>query len=179
MSGELSGEYGVKLDDMGRIGVPRQLRESIEGGDLVLLRGEQPCLWLYTFDEWKRRKEIALRNDPGILVRRRWNAQQSVELDKQGRISVPLPMRRHAKLAKDCMVVGQDYYIEIWAEDVYVDYFEATKDDFIASCERIGGARGDIGEQGDSGDDGNSAHAGTAGTDAGVPGAAGERRTHD
>ncbi|MCL2600700.1 MAG: hypothetical protein FWD88_05925 [Treponema sp.] len=167
LNGELSGETGVKLDDMGRIGLPRQLRDAVGTSELVLLRGEQPCLWLYTVEEWRRRKEAAIRKSPSILVRRRWNAQQSVELDKQGRILIPPSLRKHARLAKDCIVVGQDDYIEIWAEDSYVAYFEATADDFISSC----GEQGELlAREGDLGDGGNSAYSGAAGAGPGVPG---------
>jgi len=163
LSGELSGEYGVKLDDMGRVGLPRQLRDIVEKSEMVLLRGEQPCLWLYTKEQWKTQKEKALRKTPSIHVRRRWNAQQSVEIDKQGRILIPATLRKYAQLFKDCIVVGQDYYIEVWASDRYDEYIQATSEGFMAACEGL-----EL-EEGDFGDGGDSAHSGAAGADLGVP----------
>ena len=168
LSGELSGEYGVKLDDMGRISLPRQLRDIVEKSEMVLLRGEQPCLWLYTKEQWKTQKEKALRKTPTIHVRRRWNAQQSVEMDKQGRILIPPTLREYAKLCKDCIVAGQDYYIEVWAKDRYDEYIQATSEEFTAACEGL-----ELEEE-ELGDGGNSAYSGAAGADLGVSGTDGE-----
>ena len=173
---ELSGESPAKLDDMGRISLPRQLREAVEKNELVLLRGEEPCLWLYTRDEWKLQKEEALRKTPSLLVRRRWNAQQPVELDKQGRILIPPTLREYARLSKDCIVVGQDYYIEVWAKERYNEYFEATGDDFKAVVEEQGAP---LQREKSLGDGGNCAYLGAAGADAGVSGPEGRESAYD
>ena len=167
---ELSGESPAKLDDMGRISLPRQLREAVEKSELVLLRGEEPCLWLYAREEWKLQKEEALKKNPSLLVRRRWNAQQPVELDRQGRILIPPTLREYARLSKDCIVAGQDYYIEIWAKERYNEYFAATGDDFKAVVEEQGAP---LQRERGLGNGGNSAHPGVAGTDRGISGAEG------
>jgi len=134
---ELSGEYGVKLDDMGRISLPRQLRDALENAELVLLRGEQPCLWLYTLGEWRAQKDKAIKANPSLHVRRRFNAKQDVELDKQGRVLVPPTLREYARLSKECIVVGQDNYVELWAKDRYDEYIDATGEDFRAAWEEL------------------------------------------
>jgi len=168
---ELSGEHGVKLDDMSRISLPRQLRDIVEKSQMVLLRGEQPCLWLYTVEQWKFKKEKAIINNPSLLVRRRFNAKQAVEMDKQGRILIPSTLREYAKLSKDCIVVGQDDYIEIWAKDRYDEYIEATGEDFKVAWEELSAPQ--LNER-DLGNGGDRSFSGTAGTDIAVSGTEGQ-----
>jgi MraZ protein len=132
---------------------------------MVLLRGEQPCLWLYTVEQWKLQKEEAIRANPSLFVRRRFNAKQDVEMDKQGRILVPPTLREYARLSKDCIVVGQDHYIEIWAKDRYDEYIEATGEDFKAAWEELSAP-----QRGRDFANGSIAHPGSAGADAGAAG---------
>ncbi|MCL2608364.1 MAG: cell division/cell wall cluster transcriptional repressor MraZ [Treponema sp.] len=134
---ELTGEYAGKIDDIGRLSIPRQLREVVEGSELILLRGDESCLWLFPKEQWRLQKDQALSKNQSLLVRRRWNAQQTVELDKQGRIPIPLSLREYGKFSetRDCIIVGQDYFVEIWAKDRYDGYFQATGDDFKAVVE--------------------------------------------
>jgi len=164
---ELSGEYGVKLDDMGRIGLPRQLRDTLEKTEIVLLRGrrgKEPCLWLYTVGEWKSRKEKAIAR-ADLLVLQHLNTKAGIEFDKQGRVLIPQTLRKYARLSKDCMVVGQDDHVEIWAEDRYDEYIEATGEDLTAAWEKQSVLQ--LKEKGFA-DDGNGAYPGAAGADAGV-----------
>jgi MraZ protein len=171
LNGELSGEYGVKLDDMGRINLPRQLRDAVEKSELVLLRGglpKLPCLWLYSDEEWRRRKELAVKK-ASLSVLERLNAKVPVEMDKQGRILIPPTLRKYARLSKDCILVGQDDRIVVWAEDRFDEYLEATGDGFTADWRELS-------EQQlkgkDFADDG--AYSSAAGTDLGVSGSEGQ-----
>ena len=174
--GELSGEHGVKMDDMGRIGLPRSLREAVEASPLVLLRGglpRLPCLWLYTEGEWRRRKEAAVKN-ASLSVLERLNAKVEVEIDRQGRILIPPTMRKYARFSKDCIVVGQDDRIVLWAEDRYDEYLEDTGEGFTADWNGLSvlQLKGK-----DLEDGGNGSHPGASGADAGVSGPEGSGKS--
>jgi len=175
----LSGEFAVTLDDMGRISLPRRLRDIVEKSKIVLLKGADPCLWLYTADQWETREQAIIdanRENPfssnGRRMRQHFiGSMQPVDIDKQGRILVPPTLREYAGLSKECLVMGQYDYIEIWAEDRYKQYLEATEEDFRAGLEKLSIPRAN-GK--DLGDGGNSTYPGAAGADAGVSGPEGE-----
>ena len=171
----LTGEYNVTLDDMGRISLPRRLRDNLGNNNLVLRRCDDGCIWLFTADEWKK-VEHDIVNKTNIysssdLALRRNYAITSVEIDKQGRIVITPPLRAHAGLVKECIVLGQFEYIEIWAEDRYISYLESSKEQYRAASEELSAK---IKKEKDKGNGGDSALAGTAGANSGVPGAEGQ-----
>jgi len=168
-NGELSGEYGVKLDDMGRIGLPRQLREAVEDSELVLVRGglpRLPCLWLLTAEKWAEKKREAAES-ASLSYLDRLNGKLPAGIDKQGRIVIQPTLRKYAKLSKDCILVGQDDRIVVWAEDRYDEHLEADGENFVAEEKelRMLKLRGK-----GLGNGGDCAHSGAAGADAGASG---------
>ena len=48
----LFGEYSNTLDDKGRIQFPAKLRSVLQQDGLVVTRGLDNCLMLFTVDEW-------------------------------------------------------------------------------------------------------------------------------
>ena len=46
-------------------------------------------------------------------------ADDSIEMDKQGRILIPAAHREFASLDKDVVLVGVRDFIEIWDKDTY------------------------------------------------------------
>jgi len=166
---ELCGEYGAKIDEMSRLVLARPLRDAVDGSPLLLLRGglpRLPCLWLYTEENWKRRKEAAVRN-ASLSVLERLNAKMEVEIDKQGRILIPPSMKRYAKLTKDCIVVGQDDRIVIWDEARYDEYLEDTGEGFTDEWNGLSVLQ--LKEKG-FGDGRDNSYSGASGADSGVAG---------
>jgi MraZ protein len=47
-------------------------------------------------------------------------------------------LREFAGLSKDCVVLGQFDYIEIWADDRYRAYLSAHEAEFISGSEELG-----------------------------------------
>ncbi|MCL2190647.1 MAG: hypothetical protein FWB79_01510 [Treponema sp.] len=167
VDGELSGECGPKLDDMSRISLPRHWRDVVEKSKLVLVRDGRPrlpCLRLYTIEEWGKEKDRAVRNSR-LSALERLNAKVPVEMDKQGRILIPPTLRKYAKLSKDCILVGQDDHIVVWAEDRYDEYLEADGENVVEEFKELKMLKL---KETDLGDDGNSAHSGDAGAGSGV-----------
>ena len=54
----LTGEYRNTLDEKGRILFPTKLRNQLfcdcQKSVLMVTKSFDPCLWLYTLDEWKK-----------------------------------------------------------------------------------------------------------------------------
>ena len=164
----LSGEYSVTLDDTCRICLPRRLRDVLETDKIILTKGEDRCLWLFTVERWKlQEKTIVDSTNPfsaqGRYITRHFiGPSQELDIDKQGRILIPPALRDFARLSRDCIVLGQYDYIEIWAEDRYKAYLEVSEEDFRTASEDLG-AR--IMKERELGHYGNNPRSGSAGTD--------------
>ena len=68
-----------------------------------------------------------------------FSSAQEGELDKQGRILISAPLREHADLTKDVVLVGVGNHIEIWSKDRY-EASEASMnvDDVAFKLEELG-----------------------------------------
>jgi MraZ protein len=72
-----------------------------------------------------------------VIRRRIIGPAQEVEIDKLGRISVPQSLREFAGLSRDCVVLGQLEYMEIWNIDRYRSYRGSTDEEFKSSFEEL------------------------------------------
>jgi MraZ protein len=164
-----SSDYYVTLDDTGRIALPRRLRDTLKGDKLVLTKGADSNIWLFTAEQWKVQEDIIVRDsNPFSANSRRMRqhfigSKQEIDIDKQGRIVIPPPLRDYAFLEKDCIIFGQIDYIEIWAVDRYNAYLSASEDAFKAGLEELG-AKIEL-QKRELGNAGNSSHAGIIGGD--------------
>jgi len=158
----LSGEYEVTLDEAGRIAIPRYLRTILEKDRVVLTKGADPCLWLYSAEDWKERlKTIVDNTDPDSAydrdIRRRFiGPAHPLDMDKQGRVLIAPPLREFAGLSRECIVVGQHSYIEIWDKERYKTY-ECSQEKYEERSEAFAKEKKGLRNGG------NSAHAGIAG----------------
>ena len=100
----LLGEYEHALDDKNRLILPARFRQSFAAG-VVLARGMDGCLVVYTRDGWERFVEQRLAGlDPLSREARQMSrfvfaGASEAELDKQGRVMVP-PAARRAREAQ-------------------------------------------------------------------------------
>jgi len=142
--GMLSGEYNVTLDDTGRIALPHSLREILEKDKVVLTKGADSCLWLYSVRQWEEQEELIFSttnrysSKGRIMLQHFIGPKKTLDMDKQGRILIPPTLRDHAGLSKECVVLGQRDYVEIWAVDRYRTHLDASVDDFKAGLEELG-----------------------------------------
>lgn len=139
----LAGEYSVILDETGRICLPFHLRGDLGETDLFLTKGIENCLRLFSSGEWdKIINDITKNADP--LSEEYCNFKQcvidpaqKVKIDRMGRIFITQSLREYAALTKNCVILGQFEYIEIWAEDRYREYLEASREEFAAELLRL------------------------------------------
>jgi len=142
----LTGEYKVTLDEKGRISLPASLRRGLDEASLFLTAGTENCLWLYPSAKWNEMIDTIMKNtDPfsanGRNLRRRIiGPSQEVEIDKAGRIPIAQTLREFAALSKDCVVLGQVDYIEIWADERYRKYLAASDEEFTAAQSELSSA---------------------------------------
>ena len=119
------GASAINLDTKGRLAIPTRYRPEIlethAGHMICTVDIRQPCLLLYPEQEWLEveKKLLKLSNfDPTqrSLQRVMTGYATECELDSAGRILISQPLRQHAKLEKNIMLVGQLNKFEIWSE---------------------------------------------------------------
>jgi MraZ protein len=137
------GEYNHTIDAKGRLIVPAKYRDNL-GEHFFVTKGFDDCLFVYGEEDFNILQDniraLPLSNKESRTISRFFlgSAQES-EFDKQGRILISAPLREHAGLEKDVVLVGVGNHIEIWSKDRY----EATEDnidvdDVASKLEELG-----------------------------------------
>ncbi|MBM7598692.1 MraZ protein [Virgibacillus halotolerans] len=135
------GEFQHNIDTKGRIIVPSKFRDEL-GENFVVTRGLDKCLFAYPMDEWRnlelKLKKLPLtKKDARAFTRFFFSGAVECEVDKQGRINLPQPLRNYAVLEKECVVIGVSDRIEIWAIDKWEDYFNESEESFAEIAENL------------------------------------------
>jgi len=126
------GEFKSTLDAKGRMNIPLKLREEM-GNDLVLAKTiGTACIKVYSKEDWQ--KLVARINElPQVktqsIKRFLFGSAYEISADKQGRVSVPQPLREYAMLTADVVVVGLEGTAEIWDKASWVKFNENTNNE--------------------------------------------------
>jgi len=140
-----SSEYDCKLDAKGRLALPSKVKSALpelNGGELVLRRGFEPCVVLYTSLEFKkinsRVKSLSEFNDENRRFQRSFfRGNFDVEMDGSGRINIPKRLMDYAGLEKEVILVGMGNRVEIWNPDRYEDYLVQDPNEYSQMAERL------------------------------------------
>lgn len=135
------GEFQHNIDAKGRIIVPAKFREGL-GEKFVLTRGLDQCLFAYPMDEWKvveeKLKKLPLtKKDARRFTRFFFSGAVECEVDKQGRINIPQPLRTYSMLEKECVIIGVSNRVEVWAKEIWEDYFTQSEESFVEIAENL------------------------------------------
>ncbi len=120
------GEYAHSIDSKGRLNMPSRFREKLSETFFVT-KGLDHCLFVFPENEWRifedKLKQLPLTNkNARAFVRLFFAGASECTLDKQGRINIPQPLRTHALLEKDVIVIGVGTRIELWSTDQWDQY---------------------------------------------------------
>ncbi|MGO1561999.1 Cell division protein MraZ [Actinomycetales bacterium JB111] len=135
------GTYEPRLDDKGRVILPAKFRSELAEG-LVLTRGQDRCLYAFPAAEFQSMHE-RLRQAPVTSKQARdylrvFLSGASDELpDRQGRLTIPLSLRKYAGLEKDLAVIGAGSRVEIWDATAWADYLTAQEEAFAETAEEV------------------------------------------
>ncbi|MBO9604957.1 MAG: division/cell wall cluster transcriptional repressor MraZ [Paenibacillaceae bacterium] len=135
------GEYQHSIDDKGRMIVPAKFRDAL-GSTFVVTRGLDQCLFVYPLQEWsvleQKLKSLPLmKADARAFTRFFFSGATECELDKQGRVNIPNNLVEHAKLQKDCVVIGVSNRVEIWSKEAWSDYSLQSESSFNEIAEKL------------------------------------------
>ena len=115
-----AGSFECRMDRQGRVAIPPAFRRRIEeGGDHLVLTFFDDAIAGYPREAWlSLEKQVlslpAFSKKARSLSRVLGSRAHESRLDSQGRILVPLGLRRLARLGRDVVVIGAMDRFEIW-----------------------------------------------------------------
>lgn len=117
------GRFEHSLDTKGRVILPAKFREPFERGG-YLAENREGCLALWTPGEFERQMATMLEQAGSGRVQRNrarlWAANShDVEIDRQGRMPIPLHLRTFAGLESDVLIHGAIDRVELWSPTVW------------------------------------------------------------
>lgn len=130
------GEYNHTVDAKGRLIIPSRFREELKN-EFIVTKGLDGCLFVFPGNEWQifeeKLKALPLTNKNARQFSRFFVAGATpCELDRQGRILLPLPLREFAGLEKDVVLAGMLNRIEIWSKTKWMENNSCYNMDDIA-----------------------------------------------
>ncbi len=119
------GQYEHSVDNKGRVAFPARLRKLVSPGaqdHFTVLRGIDPCLYLYPMDKWEAVEErITSVNEytrrGRAVIRNFLRYAEDLVLDKQNRLSLPGDLMEWAGITTAAIFIGSGESIEIWSPE--------------------------------------------------------------
>ena len=139
----LTGEYNNTLDEKGRISFPVKLRSAVNTDALMVTKGLDACLWLFTLEDFEAFRDkltgnASMMKKKNLQVVRHFVASaQQVEFDKSGRLSIPQTLREYAHLERDCTIPWISNFGELWDTATYGEYQKANEESFREAAEEF------------------------------------------
>lgn len=121
------GETAITVDDKGRLAIPAAHRDAVAacGNRLVITYSPfEDCLYLYPQDVWEKVRD-QVNALPGslsghrVLQRKLVGSAAPVELDGNGRISIPSSHRSTVGIEKKAVLLGIGDKFELWSEQAH------------------------------------------------------------
>jgi len=124
------GEYRHTIDAKGRLFIPAKFRDH-DNERFYVTKGLEKCLFAFPENEWGRWQarvgEMDMLNREARAFNRIFfsGTIESV-CDRQGRINLPDPLREHAGLGKETVIIGVSTRFEIWSIENWNKYEEES-----------------------------------------------------
>lgn len=120
------GESDHQLDDKGRINIPRKFQVLFQHGGFLTRAFNGQSLIFYSYEAWQQiqqlLEDIPFTEQAADDVARCISCGTEVQIDGQGRLSIPPNLRRRAKLDKEVTLLAMGNRLEIWDAKTWQDY---------------------------------------------------------
>jgi len=112
------GEFEYKIDQKGRVPIPPKFRKELREV-MVLTPGIEKCIIIYPLAEWKNLATTLTSGSVTPSKLRKLNraifaTAFSTNIDGQGRIALPAPLREYAEIVDEVVIAGANTYLELW-----------------------------------------------------------------
>lgn len=137
----LIGEYRYSIDDKKRVSIPAKWQGEL-GKKVIITRGLDGCLFLYSQKEWKKLVEkisklpLGQRDSRGFQ-RIMLSGAMEASIDTLGRVLVPDYLKKYADLKKKVVIVGLYNHAEIWDEEKWEEYQSKSEKEVGDMAERL------------------------------------------
>lgn len=138
----LIGEYRHTLDPKKRLSLPAKFRVEL-GKKVVVTRGLDACLFLYSAHEWKKiagkLSELSL-GQAGSRGFNRFLLAGAVEtdIDSMGRILIPDFLKEFAGLKEKVVLAGVGSRVEVWNDVRWSSYAKRVHQEADTLAEKLG-----------------------------------------
>lgn len=135
------GEHLHTLDPKNRISVPSKFRKEL-GRAVVVTRGLDNCLYLYSRKEWEKQARVYSAEVNGSAARRGLArlflaGSSEAEVDKAGRVLIPEHLKAFAAIKDKAIMAGVADRVEIWEEQAWKKYMAGIEHDANAFAEEL------------------------------------------
>ncbi|GAI28589.1 unnamed protein product, partial [marine sediment metagenome] len=98
--------------------IPPKFRKELKEG-VVLTLGIEKCISAYPLADWKKLAATLTTGSVTPSKLRRLNRAVfatafSLNIDGQGRVALPAPLREYAEIVDEVVITGANTYLEIW-----------------------------------------------------------------
>lgn len=136
------GEYTHTADEKKRISLPAKFRKEV-GGKVVVTRGLDNCLFLFTTKAWASIAEKTsglgmMQADTRGFTRFIFSGASEIEVDSAGRILIPESLVSFAGLETKVVFTGVEDRIEIWNEKRWNAYKKRIESQADLMAEKLG-----------------------------------------
>ncbi len=139
----LIGQYEHTIDVKKRLALPAKFRGEL-GDKIVITRGIEGCLAVYTEAEWKIMSDklgalTISQAEARSFTRMILAGAMEVSLDKLGRILVPDYLKEYAGLRKNVVICGLSNRLEIWDSEKWETYKKSAEKGVDEIVSKLGG----------------------------------------
>ncbi len=122
----LMGGFQAKIDDKFRLKIPAKFRRELaeaEDNSFYVTSEDGLCAQIYPMAVWERIAQKIQEPPRFTPAKRKFEKFTSyyglsTEMDPQGRILIPSPLREDAKIEGDVTVLGRTDHLEVWNNEM-------------------------------------------------------------
>ena len=139
------GEYIHTLDSKDRFILPARFRDklkTLKQKKLYITRGLDSCLSLYAHEAWKKLEEkfeslSFTKQQSRSFNRLLFSGASEIEVDSQGRITLPEYLKEFAKVKREIVIIGVVNRIEIWDKTCWDKFYQENRKKFEEMAENL------------------------------------------
>jgi len=117
------GRFHHTMDAKGRVSLPARYRDDLAKSPLVIVEGDENCLWLYRYEDFEKMtaglQESDLDETLNSLRYEFISTAEYVDIDGNGRIRVSADLRDYAGLSKSVTLTGTGTRLELWDSEAF------------------------------------------------------------
>ena len=136
------GEYNHQIDSKNRIRLPNKLKGNAR--ELYFTKGTNHRLFVFFEDGYNNilntlSENVKMGDPEGSKALSMFAKSCAIlEGDSQGRMILPNNLKEYARIKKDIVICGAITRIEIWAKEVYDEYYKNEDEDFDVLFGKLG-----------------------------------------